>query len=163
VQVHFPDEFQEVEEIPTLKWRPARPKFERRSWLDLASMSLPTLRPPDMGTFRDLPTIGGNVSSPRYRRGSLILELDIAKLLHGVPEKTDEALVFRVPEDGEFAIPWQIHAENLSKPAKGELTLEVATEVDEGPPITSLEELDSAEARDDDDDEEGPEDDAEDH
>jgi hypothetical protein len=49
--------------------------------------------------------------------------------------------MLRVEEDGEYTIPWEVHAENLAEPTKGELTLKIITEVQKGASITSLDEL----------------------
>lgn len=65
-----------------------------------------------------MPSIEGNVSSPRYRDGSVNVEFEIDKLLHGIPENTQEPANLSVAEDSEFTISWQIHAESFKSQPK---------------------------------------------
>lgn len=141
VQLRSPEPFEAWENPPDSPERPTRPRFERRSPFDILGMSTPALRIPEIAGDFHLPSIEGNVSNPRYRDGSVVVELDVGKLLHGVPEETDDPLVLRVPDDGDYVVTWQIHAENLEEPASGELALVVETEPIDGPPISSLSEL----------------------
>src|SRR5690606_16017156 len=97
---------------------PKRPVFTKRNPFDSYGTNIvgPISSFTDSMTF---PYPPGNVSPPRYRRGSLIVELEIDRLLHGIAEDTAESVIVQVPpEDGEYRVPWEIHAENLSEPAK---------------------------------------------
>ncbi len=49
--------------------------------------------------------------------------------------------MLRIVDDGDYAIPWEIHAENLTERATGELALKIVTHIDEGSPIRTLDEL----------------------
>jgi hypothetical protein len=82
------------------------------------------------------------VSSPRYREGSLIVDIKIEVLLHGTPEETDEPVIVELAEDGIWEVPWIIKAANLEEPAEGVLKLRIRTVgVGDHPPVTTLEEL----------------------
>lgn len=145
VQLHFPDGFSAAEEPPTLGDPPRRPRFQRRSAFSFPGLGR-ALRPDIYSSLRDigrvpLPPVRGNVSRPRYRDGSLAVEFEIEKLRHGIPEESPEPVLLVAKLDGEFVIPWEIHAENLGEPARGELTLVISTEVEDGHQITSLAEL----------------------
>jgi hypothetical protein len=142
VQLHFPDQFEEVEEDGKFDDRPPRrPRFQRRTLANLAGLYDTHYTMPDVSRL-NIPPIGrSNVSSPRYRKGSLVVEVQIDKLLHGIAEETDEPVMLRVEEDGEYTIPWEVHAENLVEPTRAELTLKIITEAQAGSPITSLDEL----------------------
>ena len=143
VQLNFPDSFASWEDPPDRPERPKAPRFKRRTYADMFGMPDLGLRTALMPQVQMpyLPSIEGNVSSPRYRDGSVIVEFEIDKLLHGIPENTEEPAILSAAEDGEFRIPWQIHAENLQEPARGELQLQIRTDRIEGPPIRSLAEL----------------------
>jgi hypothetical protein len=142
VQLRFPDAFQAVEDYPELEERPDRPRPPARGLAALPGLATPDFRIPHTSRYPMItPPIRGNVSAPRYRRGSLVVEYEIDKLLHGVPEETDEPIMLRIEEDGRYEIPWEVHAENLAEPATGTLVLEVVTEKVEGAEITRLEEL----------------------
>jgi hypothetical protein len=155
VQLRFPDGFEQVDELPQLDGRPTRPRFKRRTPTDLF-VRVPEINLLGSDFARRIPNIAppGNVSGPRYRRGSLLAEIHIGKLLHGVPEETDEPLTLRVAEDGDYTIPWEIHAENLAEPANGELRLRIVTNEETGPPVTALEELLPPESAENDDEDE---------
>jgi hypothetical protein len=84
-----------------------------------------------------------NVSAPRYRDGSLIVEFEVEKLRHGIPEDAEDAVWLAIADDGHYTVPWEIHAENLAVPVSGELRLQIVTEPEEGPPIASLAELEA--------------------
>jgi hypothetical protein len=142
VQLRFRDVFQAVEEYPELEKRPDRPRPPVRGLAALAGLAAPDFRIPHTSRYPLVtPPIRGNVSAPRYRKGSLLVEYEIDKLLHGVPEETDEPIMLRIEEDGRYEIPWEVHAENLAEPATGTLVLEVVTEKVEGAEITRLEKL----------------------
>lgn len=137
-EVHFPDPFEQgPDEYPELEGAPSRPKFTRPGpW------SFPNLMVP--ATF-DIPRVSpidtfSNVSNTRFRKGSVIVEVGVKKLLHGVTEDSDPFLL-RAPNDGAFTVPWQIHAENLPEAVSGELRLELITKIERGEPIKDLEEL----------------------
>ena len=55
--------------------------------------------------------------------------MKVAKIVHGVPVVTssDEEILLRLGEDGEWSIPWTIRAENLPEPTEGTLTLTAET------------------------------------
>jgi hypothetical protein len=130
-----------VKEIRELQDPPPMPRFKRRNWLDAIGPLPPHLL--SYPTVPSIPHLGGrsNVSPPRYRQGSTIVEYEVQKLRHGLPERTKEPFALKVGADGEYSIPWKIHAENLPEPTGGELVLRVETEADDGPPITGLDEL----------------------
>jgi len=67
--------------------------------------------------------------------------LKIEKLLHGVPEVNEESALIMIEHDGAYTIPWEIHSENLSEPAKGELALQVESRTQEGSAITSMDDI----------------------
>jgi hypothetical protein len=141
-QFHFPDNFEPVDELPALPDPPARPKFKRHSIADALMRGVsPRFDIPSVINRMPSIPVRGNVSAPRYRKGSTIVEYRIDKLLHGVPEDSSEPFTLRIDDDGDYAIPWEIHAENLQERAAGELRLQVITNTEEGPAITSVEEL----------------------
>jgi hypothetical protein len=88
----------------------------------------------------NLPSLGGNVSGPRYGKGSVLVEFSIKKLQHGLPEDTHEPALLRVPGPGALAVSWEVHADNMAEPAKGDLAVAVE------PTTTSAEVLKSIEA-----------------
>lgn len=106
----------------------------------LGNFRVPNIAPVSFPTHLTDSLSQRNVSHPRYRKGSVHLEIRIKKLLHGLPEPSDEVVV-RAPEDGIFTVPWTIWAENLPEPARGELQLELTTTGIDGPPITTFDEL----------------------
>jgi hypothetical protein len=140
-QAHFPDPIERgPNDYPELHDAPARPKFSRPGLFSIPDLM--TSYP--LGADR-LPRLGPvdfvrNVSSVRFRKGSVIVEIEVKKLLHGVYEDSDSFLL-RCPTDGAYTIPWQIHAENLPDAASGELQFEVTTKVETGAPITDIEDL----------------------
>jgi hypothetical protein len=146
--VYFPDPFDEAEEDgPSLDPPPEPPCFRRRSPMEMAlGNHLTAARYRDIISPVSLPRgltdslSQRNVSSPRYRKGSVHLEITIKKLLHGLPEQSDE-IVVRAPEDGSFKVPWTIWAENLPEPARGELQIELTTTGRGGPPVATFDEL----------------------
>jgi predicted outer membrane lipoprotein len=144
VSLQFPDGFTHAELPERPGEPPTRPRFQRKR-IGLAGFDPSLLYRDPSAMLRDyrLPTppVRRNVSAPRYRDGSVIVEFDIEKLRHGIPEDADELIVLTVDSDGEFMVPWEIHAENLALPATGELSLQVGTEPEAGPPIASLAEL----------------------
>lgn len=137
--LRFPDAFEPVEELPEIDDPPKPPRFKKGSWSDL--MMVPDVLP----HYENLPVprfpAPSNVSQPRYRKGSTIVDYRIAKLLHGIPEDSGKPFLLRISEDGDETIPWKIHAENLEEPASGELQLHVAIRTREGASITSLADL----------------------
>jgi hypothetical protein len=142
VQLHFPDGFEHIEQLPRRVAPPSRPVFKRRSGLDYLAGNMSSIRAYDLASrLPDLPDLPGNVSDPEYRRGSLVAEIHIEKLLHGVPEATKTPITLRTEAEGTFDVPWAIHAENLAEPASGTLVLEVKSETIEGPAVTTLDEL----------------------
>ena len=70
-----------------------------------------------------------------------MVEYGIDKLLHGIPQDSFEPFGLWIETDGEYTVPWEVHAENLEEPATGSLELEVMTITEEGSPIVSLQEL----------------------
>ena len=143
VELRFPDPFEErPEELPFLSDPPDRPRFTRRSPFDLGhltGLTVPAyhdrLHRSDFGIPERR-----NVSRPRYRKGSVIVEIEIDKLLHGVDEDSDP-IVLRLAEDGRYSVAWEIRAENLAEATRGLLDLEVVTKAETGPPITTLDEV----------------------
>lgn len=145
VVLRFPDGFEHADrdERPIFDDPPARPRFARRR-RKLAGLDVSrALTMPDYSRMLRDPVIPvkRNVSAPRYRKGSLIVELDIETLRHGIPEDLENIIWLKIEEDGEFTIPWEMHAENLAEPAHGELGLQIVTELEEWPAITSLAEM----------------------
>ncbi len=147
VVLRFPDGFVHADEdvLPLFDEPPGRPRFvRRRSGLaGLSGLSRAMTMPDYSRLLSTPPVIPGkrNVSRPRYRKGSLIVEFDIETLRHGIPEDSENVIWLTSEEDGEFSIPWEMHAENLVEPARGDLGLQIATELEEGPPITSVAEM----------------------
>jgi hypothetical protein len=142
VQLRFPDTFESVDEYPELDDPPDRPRFTRGGLSALTGLLNSTLTIPPGYSPRLLdPSFRSNVSPPNYRRGSLLVELTVDKLLHGVAEDTNEPVMLRVDADGEYEVPWEIHAENLGEPSTGTLRLSIETQVLEGPPIETLDDL----------------------
>lgn len=125
VQLHFPDSFTGVEEAPSFPDLPTQPRFKRRNLFDLTSSmsALSALNYP-IGRV-NVPRIGGNVSGPRFGKGSLLVEFSIKKLQHGLSDETDEPAILRMPSPGSYNVPWEIHADNMSEPATGELGITV--------------------------------------
>ncbi len=152
VRLRFPDGFANVDDLPGLDRPPRRPRFQRRRF-GISGLDRALTTPDYSKMLLDPPVLPGrrNVSRPRFRDGSLIVELDIENLRHGVSEELDEPIWLTVDPDGEFVIPWEVHAENLGEPAGGELVLQVVTELEEGEPITSLDELPELARRDEED------------
>ena len=144
VEVHFPDPFDEgPEDYPVIDSPPARPKFARKSRFGIPDLGFS----PSLGALSALDRVGPirmpqprNVSRPRYRRGSVFVDIEITKLIHGVYEESD-MLTLRLPQDGTYRIPWQIHAANLAEPTRGEIEFQLATEVETGGPIVDLDVL----------------------
>jgi hypothetical protein len=152
IELRFPDGFEPVEEFPSLAGPSRRPHFKPRNYADLlVGLRSPAMSMPDLMRFPP-PTVPAdpNVSSPRYRNGSCIVEFSVKKLLHGVREDTEEPLMLRITNDGTYTILWTIHAENLGEPATGELSLEITTDIEDGPAVTSLDELRFKESAEDD-------------
>jgi hypothetical protein len=139
VQLHFPDGFTGVEELPAFPDLPAQPRFHRPNSFDLASRMSAWSPTYPLGRM-NIPSLGGNVSGPRYGKGSVLVEFSIQKLQHGIPEETHEPALLRVPGPGTFAVAWEVHADNMAEPAKGGLTVAV------DPATTSAEVLNSIEA-----------------
>lgn len=142
VVLRFPDGFTHAEDDSIIDKPPRRPSFARRR-VGLSALDRALLAPDYSKMLIDSPFIPGarNVSGPYYRDGSLIVEFDIETLLHGPPEDSDEAIMLTIESDGEFTIPWEMHAENLGEPAQGELKLQIVTELEAGDAITSLADL----------------------
>jgi hypothetical protein len=83
-----------------------------------------------------------NVSAPRYRKGSVIVDIGIETLRHRLPEDLEEPIVVKVAEVGRFEIGWTIDADNLGEPVHGTLTIQVEpAPVREKRIITQLEDL----------------------
>lgn len=142
VQLHFPYGFEHIEHLPRREAPPERPILKPRLGLDYLAGNLSSMRAHDLASrLPDLPDLPGNVSDSEYRNGSLVAEIHIEKLLHGVPEATKRPITFRAEAEGIFDVPWAIHAENLAEPASGTLVLEVESETVEGPAVTTLDEL----------------------
>jgi hypothetical protein len=137
VDVHFPDPFEPVEVEPELSDPPVRPRFTRDSrfpWIPRSLVApMESVRPA-------FPQPSRNVSRPKFREGSVHVDLTIAKLLHGVTERSD-TIILRLREDGAYQIPWEIRAENLPEPARGELEFMVETVSQEGSKIETLDGL----------------------
>lgn len=155
VEVHFPDPFEEgPDDYPIIESPPVRPTFARKNRFGIPDIGIS----PSLASLAALDRVGPirvpqprNVSRPRYRRGSVFVDIEITKLLHGVYEESD-TLTLRLPQDGTYRIPWQIHAENLGEPTRGELEFQLKTEIETGPPIFDLDELRRAVEPDDDSD-----------
>ena len=142
----FPSEFVAVEEFPQLSNVPERPVFKRRTWQDIFSV------PAFSGFYPAIPlganSIVGrpNVRGPRYRKESQSkesqrVEYTIDKLIHGLSELSDDPVLFRIEKDGTYRVSWEIHAENLPEPTRGDLTVQVDTEVRDHPPVTALDQI----------------------
>ncbi len=152
VVVHFPDPFEIVRERPGRPAIPTRPLFHRdRTRLSALLGGDPRLAVPDELSMASRDPIvagsGGNVSRPRYREGSAIVEVGIERLQHSQPTDMDEGTCWtlRLPTPGEYRIPWEIHSDELEEPARGELRLEVVELIDYSP-IRSVKELLSEDA-----------------
>jgi hypothetical protein len=143
----FPDPFEIISRWPAPPVIPTRPLFHRdRTRLSALLGGDPRVAVPDDASTatRDpiLPRSVGNVSRPRYRRGSAIVEVGIERLQHSQPTDMDEEACWtlRLPTPGEYQIPWEIHSDELEEPARGELRLEVVELIDYTP-IRSVKEL----------------------
>jgi hypothetical protein len=137
----FPSEFVAVEEFPQLSSVPERPVFKRRTWQDMFSVPAFSGFYPAIGLGANSIVGRPNVRGPRYRKESRRVEYTIDKLIHGLPELSDDPVLFRIEKDGTYRVSWEIHAENLPEPTRGELTVHVDTEVRDHPPITALDQL----------------------
>lgn len=134
-QVHFPDkdqfEIMEAEDFPDEPDAPSSPTppqpASRSSFLDtlvspqFVSAPLPLINQ-DMGGLAP----PGNVSGPRFKKGSVIVEYEVDEVLHNLMETTsDSSLVAVFHQPGVWRIPYEIHARNLPEPRKGVLVIEV--------------------------------------
>lgn len=141
VYLDFPGAFQAVEELPELPQPPRRPRFRRRTLQDLiGATTFPNIYRP-LGASALANVRRSNVTGPTFGKGSLRVGFKIEKLLHGVPEVNEDAALMMIEHDGAYTIPWEIHSENLSEPAKGELALQVESRTQEGSAITSLDDI----------------------
>lgn len=148
VRLRFPDGFAPTSDSKYYGEPPDPPRLRRPAsgLAGLAGLRRELLKPGlssaiyDARRLRETPS-RRNVSSPRYRDGSLLVDFEIQKLRHGIPEDSPEPLLLSAEEDGEFTVAWEIHAENLAMPATGELRITITTEEEDGPPITSLQQL----------------------
>jgi hypothetical protein len=140
VRLQFPDGFEGVDELPQVSPPPVPPRFTKLGFPDFRIPSLDSLYAvPNLNSIQDVHR--PNVSGPSYRKGSCVVEFSIDKLRHRLPEVTDHPAILRIEADGTYTIPWEVHAENMAEPARGTLTLQVATELMKGPPIISMDEL----------------------
>jgi hypothetical protein len=147
VVAHFPDPFEIIREWPCRPVIPTRPQFHRdRTRLSALLGGDPRLTAPEepsIGSRAPIPArSGGNVSAPRYREGSAIVEVGVERLQHAQTTDMDEQAYWtlRLPTPGEYRIPWEIHSDELEEPARGEFRLEVVELVDYTP-IRSVKEL----------------------
>jgi hypothetical protein len=152
VVAHFPDPFEIIREWPGRPVIPMRPLFHRdRTRLSALLGGDPRSAVLDDGPIasRDPIVSGsdGNVSQPRYREGSAIVEVGVERLQHSQPTDMDEedCWTLRLPRPGEYRIPWEIHSDELEEPSRGELRLEVVELIDYTP-IRSVKELLSEDA-----------------
>lgn len=141
VQLTFPDAFEPIERRPSVSEPPEAPTFRRRSPRTDFLGSYGRLTTPvsrlDLSHFQH-----GNVSPPRYRKGSVIVEIEIDKLLHRIPDdNADDPIKLLVERDGHDSVTWEIYAENVAEPTTGELMVRIETDAEEGPPIMSLGDL----------------------
>jgi hypothetical protein len=152
VVAHFPDPFEIIREWPGRPVIPTRPLFYRdRTRLSALLGGDPRLAVSDDASASQAPIVsrsGGNVSRPRYREGSAIVEVGVERLQHSQSTDMDEEACWtlRLPTPGEYRIPWEIHTDELEEPARGELRLEVVERIDYTP-IRSVKELLSEDAR----------------
>jgi hypothetical protein len=151
VVAHFPDPFEIIRELPGRPVIPTRPLFHRdRTRLSALLGGDPRLAVVDEASVASRAPIvvrSGNVSQPRYREGSAIVEVGIERLQQSQRTDMDEEACWtlRLPTPGEYRIPWEIHCDELEEPARGELRLEVV-EVIDYTPIRSVKELLSEDA-----------------
>lgn len=136
VQIQVPRGMKAVEKLPEFPKPPKTPTLRTRSDLLDSLGHRPLIRYPDLA---DIGPLLGNVRGPHIERGSVTFH--VGKILHGVPEDADGDLYVRTEEDGEYRLPWVIHAENLDGPTRGELILKLASAAEEGPAITTLDDL----------------------
>lgn len=159
LNLHLPTPFEPVDEnAANASWPeafPDRPKFRRRWSLDNARRhpsfdisrlligrdrsSLERYTKAIAESRRPAPPTP-NVSKPKYREGSVDVEINITKLRHWRPEESAPVQV-QAGEDGDYEATWTIHAENLLEPATGILYIGVETHPVGGEPITSLDGL----------------------
>lgn len=141
VFLRFSEVFAPAGDQPKLETPPARPRLRRHGILD--AMSASKFGSGSIAAFRMpvLPPIGRNVRGPFYGDASSPVEFDIKKLLHGVPEETEDPAVLLTDSDGIHIVPWEIHADNMAEPATGELKLQLESTVTRQPPIASLDEV----------------------
>lgn len=137
----FPSEFVPVEEFPQLSKVPVRPVFKRRTLQDMFSVPAFSGFYPAIGLAANSIAGRPNVRGPRYRKESRRVEYTIDKLIHGLSEPSDDPVLFRIENDGTYRVSWEIHAENLPEPTRGDLTVHVDTEVRDHPPVTALDQI----------------------
>jgi hypothetical protein len=147
VVAHFPDPFEINSGRPGRPVIPTRPLFHRdRTRLSALLGGDPRLAVQDDASIASqdpsVPPFAGNVSRPRYREGSAIVEVGVERLQQSQPTDMDEeaSWTLRLATPGEYRIPWEIHCDELEEPARGELRLEVVELIDYTP-IRSVKEL----------------------
>jgi hypothetical protein len=137
----FPSEFVAVGEFPQLPKVPERPVFKRRTLQDMFSVPAFSGFYPAIGIPASSIVGRPNVRGPRYRKQSRRVEYTIDKLIHGLSELSEDPVLFRIEKDGTYRVSWEIHAENLPEPTRGELIVHVETEIRDHPPVTALDQI----------------------
>lgn len=135
VQLHFPEEeegvrvfsYRDMPDPPAEPEAPTPPKPADLSRLVLApSLYRPPI--PSMPSV-DLSAIErrGNVSGPRFGKGSVLVTYEVEELLHNTVESTEhDPLVVSFLRAGTWEVPYEIHARNLPSPVRGKLVIEAA-------------------------------------
>jgi hypothetical protein len=147
VRAYFPDPFEIVREALEPPALPKRPTFHaKRAGLAALVGGDSRRNTPPEASIRSregtAPRVVGNVSRPRYRQGSAIVEVSVGRLQQSLPADMaeEDCWVLRLPRSGEYRIPWEIASDDLEEPARGELWLEVVERLDDTP-IRSVKEL----------------------
>jgi hypothetical protein len=147
VRAYFPDPFGIVRAAPVPPALPRRPTFhaKRAGLAALVGGDHRRNAAPDQvvpASERSVSRVLGNVSRPRYRQGSAVVEVGVERLQQSVPaDMADEdCWVLRLPRPGAYRIPWEISGADFDEPVRGELWLEVTERLDDMP-IRSVKEL----------------------
>lgn len=140
VRLQFPRDWEWLEEFPTRPTKPPAPPSYGLSRNLISSIADPwILRHPS--ALLPGPLVRPNVRGPRDE-GEGVIEYSIDRLLHGLPDEAELPFIFRSPGTGDFSIPWAIHAENLSEPTTGEMSVRIE-ELDSVSEIARLDDIPS--------------------
>jgi hypothetical protein len=134
LKLRFPDGFDVDEELPKVPPPPTRPRFHGGTAGSTAARALfsETYLQPNMRIR--LP--GTDSADYSIEDGQIVVVWDLGRVNQS-EERDVPAFFLKGPGSGTYRVDWEITAEGLQKPAKGNLPLRVeAPEADE--PITTL-------------------------